>query len=80
MTGAVGMITSAAQAEHIVFTGQADMVLIAREMLRDPYFPLRAARELEQTIAWPKQYIRSAPKDSPKREPLEKHLATNEHD
>jgi 2,4-dienoyl-CoA reductase-like NADH-dependent reductase (Old Yellow Enzyme family) len=71
MTGAVGMITSAAQAEHIVFTGQADMVLIAREMLRDPYFPLRAARELEQTIAWPKQYIRSAPKDSPKREPLQ---------
>jgi 2,4-dienoyl-CoA reductase-like NADH-dependent reductase (Old Yellow Enzyme family) len=71
MAGAVGSITSAAQAEHIVFTGQADMVLLAREMLRDPYFPLRAARELEQKIAWPKQYTRSAPKDSPRREPLE---------
>ncbi len=69
-TGAVGMITSAAQAEHIVFTGQADMVLIAREMLRDPYFPLRAARELDQKIAWPRQYTRAAPKGSPTREPL----------
>jgi len=71
MTGAVGSITSAAQAEHIVFTGQADMVLVAREMLRDPYFPLRAARELEQKMAWPKQYMRSAPKDAARREPLE---------
>ena len=70
-TGAVGMITSAAQAEHIVFTGQADMVLIAREMLRDPYFPLRAARELEQQMAWPRQYSRAAPKGSAMREPLE---------
>ncbi|HEY4361539.1 MAG TPA: NADH:flavin oxidoreductase/NADH oxidase [Bryobacteraceae bacterium] len=70
-TGAVGMITSAAQAEHIVFTGQADMVLIAREMLRDPYFPLRAAKELEQKIAWPRQYSRAAPKGSAMREPLE---------
>ena len=48
LTGAVGMITSATQAEHIVGTGQADAVLIARELLRDPYFPLRAARELGQ--------------------------------
>ena len=70
-TGAVGMITSAAQAEHIVVTGQADMVLIAREMLRDPYFPLRAARELEQKMAWPRQYMRAGPKGSAMREPLE---------
>jgi 2,4-dienoyl-CoA reductase-like NADH-dependent reductase (Old Yellow Enzyme family) len=67
MTAAVGSITSSAQAEHIVVTGQADLVLLAREMLRDPYFPLRAARELGVTIAWPKQYMRSAPKDSPTR-------------
>jgi 2,4-dienoyl-CoA reductase-like NADH-dependent reductase (Old Yellow Enzyme family) len=71
MTGAVGSITSAAQAEHILFTGQADMVLIAREFLRDPYFPLRAARELEQKVSWPKQYARSAAKDAPMRKPLE---------
>ena len=68
-TAAVGLITSPAQAEHIVCTGQADLVLLAREMLRDPYFPLRAARELGHTMAWPKQYMRSAPKDSPMREP-----------
>ena len=48
LTGAVGMITDPTQAQHIVFTGQADAVLIAREFLRDPYFPLRAARELGQ--------------------------------
>jgi len=46
MTGAVGMITSSVQAEHIIGTGQADAVIIARELLRDPYWPLRAAREL----------------------------------
>jgi len=65
-SGAVGMITSA-QADHIVTTGQADLVLIAREFLRDPYFPLRAARELSQTISWPKQYLRSAPANSSRR-------------
>ena len=46
LTGAVGMITSPIQAEQIVNTGQADAVIIAREFLRDPYWPLRAAREL----------------------------------
>jgi 2,4-dienoyl-CoA reductase-like NADH-dependent reductase (Old Yellow Enzyme family) len=46
MTGALGMITSAVQAEHILATGQADAVIIAREILRDPYWSLRAAREL----------------------------------
>ena len=62
ITGAVGMITSPVQAEHIIRTGQADAVVIAREFLRDPYWPLRAARELEQPIAWPVQYLRAAPK------------------
>jgi 2,4-dienoyl-CoA reductase-like NADH-dependent reductase (Old Yellow Enzyme family) len=61
LTGAVGLITTAVQAEHIVFTGQADAVFIAREMLRDPYLPLRAARELNQPITWPAQYLRAAP-------------------
>jgi 2,4-dienoyl-CoA reductase-like NADH-dependent reductase (Old Yellow Enzyme family) len=60
LTGAVGMITAAAQAQHIVATGQADIVLLAREMLRDPYWPLRAASVLKQKAAWPKQYERAA--------------------
>jgi 2,4-dienoyl-CoA reductase-like NADH-dependent reductase (Old Yellow Enzyme family) len=57
-TGAVGLITSARHAEEIVHEGQADAVLIARQSLRDPYFPLRAARELGQEIAVPFQYRR----------------------
>ena len=60
-TGAVGLITSPQQAEEIVSTGQADAVVIARELLRDPYFPLRAGRELGQEITWPAQYLRAAP-------------------
>jgi 2,4-dienoyl-CoA reductase-like NADH-dependent reductase (Old Yellow Enzyme family) len=58
-TGAVGLITSARQAEDIVCSGKADLVLLAREELRDPYFPLHAARELGAQIAWPKQYLRA---------------------
>lgn len=69
-TGAVGMITSATQAEHIVGTGQADAVLIARELLRDPYFPLRAARELGQEITWPAQYLRAGPHGAKPRRPV----------
>jgi 2,4-dienoyl-CoA reductase-like NADH-dependent reductase (Old Yellow Enzyme family) len=71
MTGAVGMITSPEQAEHIIRTGQADAVIMAREFLRDPYWPLRAARELEQSIAWPVQYLRAAPKDAQPRQPVD---------
>jgi 2,4-dienoyl-CoA reductase-like NADH-dependent reductase (Old Yellow Enzyme family) len=70
MTGAVGMITSPIQAEHIIATGQADAVIIAREFLRDPYWPLRAARELEQSISWPVQYLRAAPKGAQARVPV----------
>lgn len=58
-TAAVGLITSPQQADHIVRTGQADMVLLARELLRDPYWPLRAADELKQEGSWPKQYLRA---------------------
>jgi 2,4-dienoyl-CoA reductase-like NADH-dependent reductase (Old Yellow Enzyme family) len=60
-TGAVGLITSPQQAEEIVSSGQADAVVMARELLRDPYFPLRAGRELGQEITWPAQYLRAAP-------------------
>jgi 2,4-dienoyl-CoA reductase-like NADH-dependent reductase (Old Yellow Enzyme family) len=66
-TGAVGMITSPAQADHIIRTGQADLVLLARALLRDPYWPLRAGRELGQKFAWPVQYLRAAPEGSPAR-------------
>ena len=61
LTGAVGMITAPAQADHIIRTGQADVVLMAREFLRDPYWPLRAARELGYPLPWPVQYVRAAP-------------------
>jgi 2,4-dienoyl-CoA reductase-like NADH-dependent reductase (Old Yellow Enzyme family) len=59
LTGGVGMITSPEQADHIIRTGQADIVFLAREMLRDPYFALRAADELRQEGPWPKQYSRA---------------------
>lgn len=58
-TGAVGLITSAQQADTIVRSGQADMVFLARELLRDPHWPLRAARELGAEIRWPPQYERA---------------------
>lgn len=59
-TGAVGMITSPAQAETIVRTGQADLVLLAREFLRTPYFPFQAAADLhDKTFEWPNQYVRA---------------------
>ncbi len=68
-TGAVGLITSAVQAEQILRNGQADLILIARQMLRDPYWPLHAAMELGQPASWPAQYSRAAPPNSPAREP-----------
>ena len=66
-TGAVGLITTSAQADEIVRQGQADCVLLARELLRDPYWPLRAARELGHLAAWPPQYLRAAPPGTPSR-------------
>ena len=61
LTGAVGMITAPAQADHIIRTGQADVAIMAREFLRDPYWPLRAARDLGYPVPWPVQYLRAAP-------------------
>lgn len=58
-TGAVGMITEPAQAEQIVALGEADLVLLARAMLRDPYWPNRAAESLGAEPAWPIQYKRA---------------------
>lgn len=59
-TGAVGLITSAQQADDIIKSGKADLVFLARQMLRDPYFPLHAAKELGVEIEWPKQYARAS--------------------
>jgi 2,4-dienoyl-CoA reductase-like NADH-dependent reductase (Old Yellow Enzyme family) len=60
LTGAVGLITEPAQAEQILAEGQADLVLLARELLRDPRWPLRAATALGGEISWPASYARAA--------------------
>jgi 2,4-dienoyl-CoA reductase-like NADH-dependent reductase (Old Yellow Enzyme family) len=60
-TGAVGLITEPKQADEIIRNEQADMVLLAREFLRDAYWPLHAAEALRQPISWPVQYQRAAP-------------------
>ena len=59
LTGAVGLITEAAQADDIIKNEQADLVLLARELLRDPHFPLRAAYELGYNVKWHEQYERA---------------------
>jgi 2,4-dienoyl-CoA reductase-like NADH-dependent reductase (Old Yellow Enzyme family) len=69
-TAAVGLITDPHQANGIVERGDADLVLLAREMLRDPYWPVHAAAALGETVSWPKQYLRGAPHHAPAREAL----------
>lgn len=69
-TGAVGLITSPVQADQILRTGQADLILLARELLRDPYWPLRAAQELHLPGCWPVQYERAALGPVQRRQPL----------
>ena len=64
-----GLITGAAQADHIIRGGEADMVLLARELLRSPYWPLEAAAELGHKISWPSQYLRAAPTGAQARTP-----------
>ena len=71
LTGAVGMITEAHQADEIIRSGQADIVLLARQMLRDPYWPLHAAAQLGKSISWPAQYLRAAPAATAARQPAE---------
>jgi 2,4-dienoyl-CoA reductase-like NADH-dependent reductase (Old Yellow Enzyme family) len=69
-TAAVGLITEAAQADQIVRGGQADLVLLARELLRDPYWPLHAADALEAEVPWPAQYLRAAHRTTTARGPV----------
>lgn len=70
LTGAVGLITTAAQADAILREGKADVVLLAREFLRQPYWPLHVAHELGFPCSWPAQYLRAAPDGTPQREAL----------
>jgi 2,4-dienoyl-CoA reductase-like NADH-dependent reductase (Old Yellow Enzyme family) len=63
-TGAVGMINSSGQADRIIRSEHADLVLMARELLRDPYWPRHVARELGYPAPWPAQYLRAAPPGS----------------
>jgi 2,4-dienoyl-CoA reductase-like NADH-dependent reductase (Old Yellow Enzyme family) len=64
LTAAVGFIVDPAQADHIIRNEQADLVLLAREMLRDPYWAVHAAEHLERKTSWPVQYLRAAPSGS----------------
>jgi len=66
LTGAVGLITEAEQCEEIIQNGDADVVLLAREFLRDPYFALHAAARLGQPVLVPKQYLRAFPGSTPR--------------
>ncbi|MDE3201451.1 MAG: NADH:flavin oxidoreductase/NADH oxidase [Acidobacteriota bacterium] len=70
---AVGMITEPDQANEIVASGKADFVFMAREFLRDPYWPLHAAEKLGQPMSWPMQYLRAAPHGSTPRPQIESH-------
>jgi 2,4-dienoyl-CoA reductase-like NADH-dependent reductase (Old Yellow Enzyme family) len=71
-TGAVGLISMPEQADEIIRKGQADLVLLAREFLRDPYWPLHAARELGHEVPWPVQYLRAAPDGSQAQMPVDR--------
>jgi 2,4-dienoyl-CoA reductase-like NADH-dependent reductase (Old Yellow Enzyme family) len=62
LTGTVGLITDAKEAEQILSNGQADLIFMARQLLRDPYFPLHAAKQLKADIGWPVQYERAKPR------------------
>jgi 2,4-dienoyl-CoA reductase-like NADH-dependent reductase (Old Yellow Enzyme family) len=61
LTGAVGLIIDAQQAEDILQRGEADLIFMARELLRNPYFPLLAAAELGAEMPWPSAYLRAKP-------------------
>jgi 2,4-dienoyl-CoA reductase-like NADH-dependent reductase (Old Yellow Enzyme family) len=62
LTGAVGLLTEAHQAEEIISSGKADLVLFARESLRNPYLALTFAQDLNEDVSWPKQYERAKTK------------------
>jgi len=67
-TGAVGLITTPEQADAIIREGEADCVLLARQLLREPYWPMLAAQALGAKLPWPAQYLRAAPPSTPQRE------------
>jgi 2,4-dienoyl-CoA reductase-like NADH-dependent reductase (Old Yellow Enzyme family) len=69
-TAAVGLITDPIQANSIVANGEADLVFLARQLLRDPYWPIHAAAALDEPASWPQQYLRAAPHQSPVRSPV----------
>jgi 2,4-dienoyl-CoA reductase-like NADH-dependent reductase (Old Yellow Enzyme family) len=69
-TGAVGLITEPQQAEQILADGSADLVLLARQLLREPRWPLRAAQELGAEVPWPASYARAARGAVPLRQAL----------
>ena len=71
-TAAVGLITEPSQANSLIAEGAADLVLLARELLRDPYWPLHAAAALGEPASWPPQYLRAAPHRSPERAPVQR--------
>lgn len=66
-TAAVGLITDPHQANDIIANGEANLVFLAREMLRDPYWPVHTAAALGELASWPPQYLRAAPHHSPAR-------------
>jgi 2,4-dienoyl-CoA reductase-like NADH-dependent reductase (Old Yellow Enzyme family) len=70
LTAAVGLIETKEQIADILTNNKSDLVFMAREFLRDPYWPLHAAGELKQPITWPAQYLRAAPPGSAPRKPL----------
>jgi 2,4-dienoyl-CoA reductase-like NADH-dependent reductase (Old Yellow Enzyme family) len=69
-TSAVGLITDPEQANAIVANGEADLVLLARKLLYDPYWPVHAAEALKEPASWPAPYLRGAPRHSPVRHPV----------
>ena len=71
-TAAVGLLTDPIQANTIVGSGEADLVLLARAELRDPYWTLHAALALGESVSWPRQYLRAAPEGSTARPALER--------
>jgi 2,4-dienoyl-CoA reductase-like NADH-dependent reductase (Old Yellow Enzyme family) len=73
-TAAVGMITEPDQANAIIAQGEADLAFLAREMLRDPYWPVHAAAALGEPASWPPQYLRAAPNHSSARAPVTRPL------
>jgi 2,4-dienoyl-CoA reductase-like NADH-dependent reductase (Old Yellow Enzyme family) len=74
-TAAVGLITDPIQANDIVAHGEADFVFLARQMLRDPYWPLRSAADLGESASWPAQYLRASPHGSPARSSITRPLS-----